>query len=69
MVSPDALNELVQLSPHGSLTQNFEAVIKVEVIDGSPGADNRRYQILVALVTVSTDISQKTDRFSSLSNK
>jgi hypothetical protein len=38
MVSPDALNELVHLAPHGSLTQNFEAVIKVEVIDGSPGA-------------------------------
>ena len=38
MVSPDALNELARLAPHGSLTQNFEAVIKVEVVDGSPGA-------------------------------
>ncbi len=38
MVSPDALNELAHLAPHGSLTQNFEAVIKVEVVEGSPGA-------------------------------
>ena len=38
MVSPDALNELAHLAPHGSLTQNFEAVIKVEVVKGSPGA-------------------------------
>ncbi len=38
MVSPDALNELTRLAPHGSLTQNFEAVIKVEVVEGSPGA-------------------------------
>ena len=38
MVSPDALNELARLAPHGSLTQNFEAVIKVEVVEGSPGA-------------------------------
>jgi hypothetical protein len=38
MVSPDSLSELARLAPHGSLTQNFEAVIKVEVVDGSPGA-------------------------------
>ena len=38
MVSADGLNELVHLAPHGSLTQNFEAVIKVEVVEGSPGA-------------------------------
>jgi hypothetical protein len=38
MVSPDALNELIHLAPHDSLAQNFEAVIKVEVIEGSPGA-------------------------------
>jgi hypothetical protein len=38
MVSTDALNELAHLAPHGSLTQNFEAVIKVEVVEGSPGA-------------------------------
>jgi hypothetical protein len=38
MVSPDALNELAHLAPHGTLTQNFEAVIKVEVVEGSPGA-------------------------------
>ncbi|HXE07446.1 MAG TPA: hypothetical protein VN612_06100 [Acidobacteriaceae bacterium] len=38
MVSPDALKELAQLAPHNSLTQNFEAVLKVEVVEGSPGA-------------------------------
>ena len=38
MVSPESLNELARLAPHGSLTQNFEAVIKVEVVEGSPGA-------------------------------
>ncbi|WP_125487418.1 hypothetical protein [Edaphobacter aggregans] len=38
MVSQDALNELAHLAPHGSLAQNFEAVIKVEVVEGSPGA-------------------------------
>jgi hypothetical protein len=38
MVSPDALNQLTYFAPHGSLTQNFEAVIKVEVVEGSPGA-------------------------------
>ena len=38
MVSPNALNELTRLAPHGSLTQNFEAIIKVEVVEGSPGA-------------------------------
>lgn len=38
MVSPDALSELAHLAPHGTLTQNFEAVIKVEVVEGSPGA-------------------------------
>lgn len=38
MVSPDALNALAHSAPHGALTQNFEAVIKVEVIEGSPGA-------------------------------
>jgi hypothetical protein len=38
MVSPDALNDLTHFAPHGSLTQNFEAVIKVEVVEGSPGA-------------------------------
>jgi hypothetical protein len=37
MVSPDALNQLAHLAPHGSLTQNVEAVIKVEVVEGSPG--------------------------------
>lgn len=38
MVSPEALNQLSHLAPHGSLNQNFEAVIKVEVVAGSPGA-------------------------------
>jgi hypothetical protein len=38
MVSPDALSELAHMAPNGSLTQNFEAVIKVEVVEGSPGA-------------------------------
>jgi hypothetical protein len=38
MVSSDALNELARLVPPESLTQNFEAVIKVEVVEGSPGA-------------------------------
>jgi hypothetical protein len=38
MVSPDALSELAHFAPRGSLTQNFEAVLKVEVVDGNPGA-------------------------------
>jgi len=38
MVSPDELNELARSALHGSLSQSFEAVIKVEVVDGSPGA-------------------------------
>lgn len=38
IVSPDSLDELAHLAPHGSLNQNFEAVIKVEVVEGSPGA-------------------------------
>jgi len=38
MVTPDELDDLARLAPHGSLTQNFEAVIKVEVVEGSPGA-------------------------------
>jgi hypothetical protein len=38
MVSDDSLEALAQLAPHGSLKQNFEAVLKVEVIGGNNGA-------------------------------
>jgi hypothetical protein len=38
IVSPAALQSLARLAPHGSLDQNFEAVLKVEVIAGNPGA-------------------------------
>jgi len=38
MVSPDALSSLARFASNGSLTENFEAVIKVEVVEGSPGA-------------------------------
>jgi hypothetical protein len=37
-VSPDALEALARSAPHGSLSQNFEAVLKVEVIAGNTGA-------------------------------
>jgi hypothetical protein len=38
VVSPEALDTLARKAPHGSLDQNFEAVIKVEVIGGNTGA-------------------------------
>src|SRR5581483_3908869 len=38
MVSPDALDKLARLAPGGSLHQDFEAVLRVEVVGGSPGA-------------------------------
>jgi hypothetical protein len=38
IVTPDALATLVHSAPHGSLDQNFEAVLKVEVIGGNTGA-------------------------------
>jgi hypothetical protein len=38
IVSPEGLEALVRTAPHGSLYQNFEAVLKVEVIGGSTGA-------------------------------
>lgn len=38
IVSPEALNALSRLAPHGSLKQNFEAVLKVEVVDGNTGS-------------------------------
>ena len=38
IVAPDALQALARSAPHGSLDQNFEAVLKVEVISGNSGA-------------------------------
>ncbi len=38
IVSPDALRTLAHSAPRGSLDQNFEAVLKVEVIGGNTGA-------------------------------
>jgi hypothetical protein len=38
IVSPEALEALARFGPHGSLDQNFEAVLKVEVISGNTGA-------------------------------
>jgi hypothetical protein len=38
IVSPAAIEQLAQSAPHGSLDQNFEAVLKVEVIAGNTGA-------------------------------
>jgi hypothetical protein len=38
IVSPDALEALARSAPHGSLDQNFEAVLKIEVIGGNTGA-------------------------------
>ena len=38
IVSPDALAELARSAPHRSLNQNFEAVLKVEVVGGNTGA-------------------------------
>jgi hypothetical protein len=38
MVSPQDLERLASFAPHGSLDQNFEAVLKVEVVSGSTGA-------------------------------
>jgi hypothetical protein len=37
-VSPEALDALARSAPHGSLDQNFEAVLKVEVVSGHTGA-------------------------------
>jgi hypothetical protein len=38
IVSPDGLEALIRTAPRGSLDQNFEAVLKVEVIGGNTGA-------------------------------
>lgn len=38
IVSSDALTKLAKASPTGSLNGNFEAVLKVEVVDGETGA-------------------------------
>lgn len=38
IISPDALQALARSAPHGTLDQNFEAVLKVEVISGNTGA-------------------------------
>jgi hypothetical protein len=38
VVTPERLETLAKLLPHGSLDQNFEAILKVEVISGSTGA-------------------------------
>jgi hypothetical protein len=38
IVSPEALEALARSAPHGVLDQNFEAVLKVEVIAGNTGA-------------------------------
>jgi hypothetical protein len=38
MVSPAALDALAQAAPHGSLEENFLAVLRVEVIAGNTGA-------------------------------
>lgn len=38
MTSPDTLQQIARLSPDGKLDKNFEAVLKVEVVDGDPGA-------------------------------
>jgi hypothetical protein len=38
IVSPEGLEALARAAPNGSLDQNFEAVLKVEVIGGNTGA-------------------------------
>lgn len=38
MVSPEGLKQLASFSPSGSLDGNFEAVLKVEVVEGGTGA-------------------------------
>ncbi len=38
IVSPEAMETLARKAPHGSLDQNFEAVLRVEVIGGNTGA-------------------------------
>jgi len=38
IVSPDALDALARTAPHNSLNQNFEAVLKVEVVGENTGA-------------------------------
>jgi hypothetical protein len=38
IVSPDALESLARIAPNNSLNENFEAVLKVEVIAGNTGA-------------------------------
>lgn len=38
MISPAALDALARYAPHHSLGENFEAVLKVEVIGGNTGA-------------------------------
>ncbi len=37
-VSPEALEKLARLAPNGHLDENFEAVLKVEVVGGNTGA-------------------------------
>ena len=38
IISPESLKTLARLAPHSSLKQNFEAVLRVEVIGGNTGA-------------------------------
>jgi hypothetical protein len=38
IVSPEALQSLARSAPGGTLNQNFEAVLKVEVVAGNSGA-------------------------------
>jgi hypothetical protein len=40
IVSPEGLAKLKRLAPNGRLNRNFEAVLKVEVVDGKTGAAN-----------------------------
>lgn len=40
IVSPEGLAKLKKLAPNGNLNLNFEAVLKVQVVDGNTGAAN-----------------------------
>jgi len=40
IVSPERLSELLRSAPPGWKNGNFEAVLKVEVVDGSTGASS-----------------------------
>jgi len=38
VVSSASLNQIARLAPHGSVEENFEAVLRIEVVNGNTGA-------------------------------